>query len=161
MSVFIVCNLSMCISFKLFFCLRNQHVDVDLPTMERNLYRCKSLAMPSSPKTARELELLFQNTDTLRTYGFSQFEDGGTPLQFYRSTYVCDDFSYCIFASESVIRNIAANISVERRNYLMDATFKVCPMGEFTQFLIIHVEYMETVIMKFCLCRFRHYFTLN
>lgn len=37
---------------------------------------------------------------------------------------------------------------MDRRNYFMDATFKVCPYGEFKQLLIIYIEYMEQVTIN-------------
>ena len=43
------------------------------------------------------------------------------------------------------IQNIINNIRVNDRQYLMDATFKVCPNGEFKQLLIIYIEYIESV----------------
>lgn len=43
------------------------------------------------------------------------------------------------------MQNINLNIDPERRHYLLDASLKVCPLGEFNHFLIIHIEYMETV----------------
>lgn len=77
---------------------------------------------------------------------FIQFDSGNdNPYRFYRGVYRSDAFSYCVFASEAIIRMIDANIEVQRRNYLLDATFKVCPLGEFNQFLIIHIEYMQAV----------------
>lgn len=64
---------------------------------------------------------------------------------FFRFVHKCDTFSYCVFASQAIINKIEQNIDVQRRHYLMDATFKVVPLGEFNQFLIIHIEYMEMV----------------
>lgn len=85
----------------------------------------------------------------LTIFFFRQFNvEDETNLPFYRMVYNSTAFSYCIFASESVIRNINSNIAIERRNYLMDATFKVVPFGEFKQLLIIHIEYMETVTIN-------------
>lgn len=49
-------------------------------------------------------------------------------------------------ASGAIIRLIDTHIEVRRRNYLMYATFGVCPAGELNQFLIIHIEYMDTTI---------------
>lgn len=72
-------------------------------------------------------------------------DDDGNPAKFFRTAHKCDAFSYCIFASEAIIQNINLNIDPERRHYLLDASFKVCPLGEFNHFLIIHIEYMETV----------------
>lgn len=73
------------------------------------------------------------------------------PTKFYRSVYKCEAFSYCIFASPSIMHNIEREIAVQRRHYLMDATFKVVSLGEFNQLLIIHVAipYVDKVILIF------------
>lgn len=134
--------------------------------------------MPKSPKTAAEVELEFQNQNILNGWGYSQvnydsfilfeflfmlvyflhiqFDSGNDdPYRFYRGVYRSNatkrskTFSYCVFASEAIIRMIDANVEVQRRNYFLDATFKVCPLGKFNQFLIIYIEYMETVSLTF------------
>lgn len=65
---------------------------------------------------------------------------------FFKYAHESKDFSYCIFASDNIIDGIKERIPIERRRYLLDATFKICPYGKFNQFLIIYVEHLEEVI---------------
>lgn len=41
-----------------------------------------------------------------------------------------------------------ANIQEQNRHFLIDATFKVCPFGDFKQLLIIYIEHMQKVIFR-------------
>lgn len=41
--------------------------------------------------------------------------------------------------------DVEANVAVDARKYAMDATFKICPYGNFDQLLIIYIEYIESV----------------
>jgi hypothetical protein len=54
-------------------------------------------------------------------------------------------FSYCIFASTQNINHMNDKIPIAERNFLMDGTFKIVPMGEFSQLFIIAVEFANTV----------------
>lgn len=115
---------------------------LNFATMSRNLYRIRSQSMPPSPKTAVEVERHYRDKKTMNDFGTSLFtndEIPTLPTKFYRCVHKCDSFSYCIFASPSIIYHIEREIDVKRRNYLLDATFKVVPLGEFNQLLIIHI----------------------
>lgn len=71
--------------------------------------------------------------------------DGLEPKPFYETAFECKDFAYCIFASDNIIDGIQKHIPIEKRKYLMDATFKICPFGVFNQFLIVYIEHLEEV----------------
>lgn len=60
---------------------------------------------------------------------------------FYKGSHTEENFSYSYFASDHVIQNIKENIPEVDRQFLMDATFKVCPLGSFYQFLVIYIGY--------------------
>lgn len=64
--------------------------------------------------------------------------------EFYKTTYKCKGFSYVVFASQNIVDSIA-ELSVEKRKFLMDATFKVCPYGIHNQLLVVHVEHLNEV----------------
>lgn len=63
-------------------------------------------------------------------------------LPFFKHAFANDKFSYCVFASETIIGFIKTIPDGDRR-YLMDATFKVVPFSVFTQLLVIHIEYLD------------------
>lgn len=113
--------------------------------MCRNLQRRRQQALPQSPQTAVEVECRFREEEIMKAYGNTVHE---SPNVFFKTVFTSKSFSYCIFASDAIIRNINEYIAIDRRNYFMDATFKVCPYGEFTQLLIIYVEYMEQVTIN-------------
>lgn len=116
--------------------------------MQRSLYRYKSSSLPPMPRTAAEVKLAFQRDDVMNLYGRTLANDSGPQTDFFRTVFVGDQFSYAVFASQKIIAEIE-KIPVTRRKYAMDATFKVCPYGEFKQLLIIHIEYIESVILLF------------
>lgn len=132
--------------FLSFFVISRSDLRVDdLSGMARNLYRYKSADLPPSPQTAAELQIAFENAATFERFGRSWVSPGETASDFFRGVHVGTEFSYVVFASQKIIELIEKNIVVDRRKYMMDATFKICPYGEFTQFLVIHIEYIESV----------------
>lgn len=95
--------------------------------------------MPSPPKTIADIDAAFANENVNRLYGQTLHKSNVDKNQFYRTTYVCDEFAYSVFASQRIIDMIASNYSIEERKYMMDATFKVTPQL-FYQLLTIHFE---------------------
>lgn len=75
------------------------------------------------------------------------------PTTFYKALINTNEYKFCIFSSDKIVQLILENISEQSRNYLMDATFKVCPHSDFNQLLIIYVEYCGEVNSIF----FLHY----
>lgn len=59
---------------------------------------------------------------------------------FYKYAYECEEYAFCVFASDDVIRAIEENVDVSERKLYCDATFKICPMGVFKQVLIVFGE---------------------
>lgn len=49
--------------------------------------------------------------------------------EFFKYAYSSKDFQYAVFASDNIIDGIKKHIPKDRRRYLIDATFKVCPYG--------------------------------
>lgn len=91
--------------------------------------------------SGEEIIAAFENEGTMTSFGYSK-HDNSTPL--YKGT-IMDGVKYiCTFlASETIIDMIKENIEPERRKYMMDATFKIVPVGVFKQLLIIYVEYLH------------------
>lgn len=114
--------------------------------MERNLRQIRNAGFPASPKTADEIIQAFAMENVMESFGFTKCDEN---LPFYKTTIKTDSFSFCVFSSNGVIEKIKSNIAPERREILMDATFKICPFGEFKQLLIIYIGYMDEVLLKF------------
>lgn len=100
--------------------------------------------MPPSPKSAVAIQEAFHSGAVMSEYGITANNE--EPTQFFRKVFISETFSYCVFASQPIIDRITEHIPAGRRNFYLDATFKVVPFGEFNQLLIIHVEYFDKVI---------------
>lgn len=66
--------------------------------------------------------------------------------EFYKGAFTCADFSYAYFASDHIMQNILLIIPEEQRMFYMDATFKICPLGQFYQLLVIYIGYCRQII---------------
>lgn len=128
---------------RLILTFRNQASSLNFDTHKRQLQRIRSDLLPPSPKTLDEVKAIFENESNMRNFGFTLHED---PNIFYKVTFISKDFAYCIFGSDIIMNLIETHISPSRRHYLMDATFKICPVGDFNQLLIVYVEYMDKVL---------------
>lgn len=107
--------------------------------MQRNLRRIRNVAMPKAPTTPQQIIEDFAKANIMQEFGMTQ---NGT--DFYRTTQIEQQFSYCIFASKNIIDEIE-KIPEGRRNFYMDGTFKVVPFGDFNQLLIIYTEFFQKV----------------
>lgn len=126
--------------------------------MRRNLYRLREAAMPPSPKSAAEIVLAYENEEIRRIYGMSLTGAGVESEVFYRKVYTSNQFAYCIFASEQIVRCAK---QLEERHIHMDGTFRVVPYGEFNQLLIIHITFFEKVYLFIAfLSHFLSFFSL-
>lgn len=110
--------------------------------MERNLRRYKSSTFPSSPLNGTEVMEVYQIENVNKAFGLSRHD---IPTQFYKGTQVTPAFENTFFASDKTIELIKENIPVGKRNYFLDATFKIVPVGTFRQFLIVYIEYVDKV----------------
>lgn len=110
--------------------------------MERQLRRIKNTVFPVSPKTIKEIVQLFGQDHIMQQFGVTKHDQ---PLPFFHGAFEEADFGFCVFVSRTTIDLITKSIEPSRRHYLMDATFKIVPVGPFKQFLIIYVEYIEHV----------------
>lgn len=117
--------------------------------IKRNLIKIASDEIPKTPTTSSEIIAAYAKEKIKECYGMTK-QDGKDPDKlksklFFKYAYESKAFSYCIFASDNIISAIEKHIPVERRKYLMDATFKVCPYGIFNQLLIVYIEYLGEV----------------
>lgn len=114
---------------------------------ERALQIIRNRSMPENPKSANEIAKMFERADVMNLLGNAK--DGTV---FYNGAMECEDFSFCVFSSESSIRLFTSRVKPFDRIMMMDGTFGVVPIGPFNQLLIIHAIYMEKV------CKINHDF---
>lgn len=120
---------------------------VEFGRVSRTLRRYKNEAFSASPKSGEELIAVFQKKSIMAAFGYSKHEN---PKQLYKDTIMDGDKYVCTFlVSEAIVELIKTNIDLNRRKYMMDATFKIVPVGIFKQLLIIiYVEYLDCVSIR-------------
>lgn len=85
----------------------------------------------------------------MEKFGFALRQNRTVPSRFYKTVVIEDNYKFCVFASDEIVELIKENISEQNRHFMMDATFKVCPYGDFNQLLIIYIAYCEEVSFLF------------
>lgn len=127
----------------LHFLRRNQSSQLNFNKHRRNLLQIRNTNIPKPPNNVHEVIEAYKNDVVVEHYSRTLHENSDD--QFYKGSYECDDFSYSYFASDHVMNNIRDNIPEEKREFLMDATFKICPLGKFYQLLIIYIAFCDQV----------------
>lgn len=114
--------------------------------MERNLRRLKNNKYPMNPTTPEDIIEAYQNPTVFQEFGL----DLRAKNRFYIDTVVTkkNDSSFTLFASFPIVEMIKEHISPKDRNYLLDGTFSVTPVGYY-QLLIIYIEYMNDIFPVF------------
>lgn len=112
--------------------------------LSRSLRRLKESVFPQSPRTVQELVSEFNKQHIDRAFGTTR--NGG---QFFHGVVSDEGYSCAIFASTEIMELIENHIPPTNRVYLADATFKVVPVGFFTQLFVIYVAY-EGDIFPLC-----------
>lgn len=114
--------------------------------MESTLHKVRRAALPKTPSTVSDINRLFEIPHVRQNYGMSKrASNGEEPKQFFNYAYECDEFAYCIFSSKEVISAVLEHTETNERKLFADGTFKICPMGQFTQVLIIFAELLGNV----------------
>lgn len=126
----------------LFILIRNTDVKLDFFKHERALQNLRKTAIPANPSTCSEIGDAFMKENIMNGLGKSQHSEKNI---FFDGVVETNRYSFCIFSSKYICRLIDEHIPNDRRHYLMDATFKVCPVGPFNQLLIIYISYIEKV----------------
>lgn len=129
-----------CATFK----YSNPDVPITFSKIERSLRLIRSEVFPRPPKTIQEVIAAFNMKTIMDSFGSSYYDK---PTPFFKTAFHCEEFAYCIFSSDNIVNMIQRHIAPIRRHFLIDATFKVCPFGEFYQLLIIYVSYVDNVIV--------------
>lgn len=142
--------------YVIFFLGRHQSSKLSINKISRNLKKISNGTLPKSPITCEEIIEVYRKESVMANYGMSlQNEtdaDALPSLEFYKTAYKCKGFSYVVFASQNMVNSIK-QIRTNKRKFLMDATFKVCPYGSYSQLLVIHIEHLSEVSI-FCVVIF-------
>lgn len=109
--------------------------------MYRNLDRYAKHKYPSRPKTTEDVIKAFENPENRVKYGKNL---RGNDDFYIDSVLIEPDSSFTVFASHQIIDMIKKYIPVGQRNYLMDGTFKVAPIGYY-QLLGIYIQWKNSV----------------
>lgn len=78
---------------------RHDNNDLQYHTVERTMRRTKQTNLPAPPKKVEDIAASFENPIVNQVYGMTENKTNTEKNQFYRTTFVCDDFSYSLFAS--------------------------------------------------------------
>lgn len=141
----------MCVFF------RHQSTSIKYENHVRTFQKLRNKKMPPSPNSIAEILAAYQNVDVMNLYGMTKhdeqrvfFKHAQQTESINETTQEKETHSFCLFASQSIADLIQENIDVNRRRYLMDATFKCVPYTKsaFKQLLIIHVEYLGKVCVS-------------
>lgn len=108
--------------------------------MNRQLNRIKTKPRPKIPTNSMQIFELFRRPDIIKEHGYTL--DGSARL--YVDTVITEKYSFCIFASFTIISIVRHNIDPEQRRYLVDGTFKTVPRM-FYQLLILSIEFKNDV----------------
>lgn len=109
---------------------------------QRNVQKIRDSAIPRNPTNCAGIRDAFQQDDIMATLGRSKHLDH--PI-FFDGVVEKRKHSFCVFSSKYAIALIEKHVEAGRRHFMLDATFKVCPVGPFTQLLIIHAAYIKLV----------------
>lgn len=123
------------------------------------MYKTRRLALPKSPSTVTEIEEAFKIDFIRRYYGMTRRHNVEHKSDFFKHAFECDDFAFCVFASDDIIKAIEENEPIETRKLYADGTFKITPIGIFSQVLIVFCELHETV--RFLSFLFESFFKFN
>ncbi|XP_062141719.1 uncharacterized protein LOC133849565 [Drosophila sulfurigaster albostrigata] len=119
-----------------------EEIEISYDTVKRTLQRKRQPFLPKSPITPEDVRDAFNDENIMNRFGMTK---GNFPKVFFKKLYASSSFAYCVFASDKVITLMQANIEEQNRHFLIDATFKVCPFGDFKQLLLIYVKHMQKI----------------
>lgn len=110
--------------------------------MERNLRRLKNKKVPRNPINAEDVAKIFADPKNREEFALNLRKTNN----FYIDTIRTNSGEwFSLFASHQLINLVKEHIPPEDRKYLIDGTFKVRPLGNFSQLLVIHIEFKNDV----------------
>lgn len=129
---------------KTLFTNRTPQAAVSYDNIKRSLFRRRNEFIPPNAKNVEDIVDAYNQEEILNEFGTSKVMG-----RFFKTAFQCDEFSYCLFASDTIVDRVSNRIPVDQRVFLMDATFKIVPFGQFNQILIIYAAYMERHVVPF------------
>lgn len=131
----------MCISFRISFSLlvkrrKLGESQLTYEKLQRNLRRLRNNKYPKTPRCPQDIIEAFEKQEIMNDYGFNLRK---TKLFYLDTVNVKAKAYFTIFVSYEAV-DLIKKYMPENRNYLLDGTFKVAPIGGFYQLLIIHIQ---------------------
>lgn len=158
------------LTFILFFSFssyayRNQGAKLDLEKIERGLQLIKKGTLPTTPETIEEINEAFAKDAVFDAYGstLQTVDINGNDLQkkhiFFDGAVEnkTKQFAFCVFSSKTTVQLIEKHIPPAKRHVLMDATFRVVPVGKFNQLFILYIRKNKKVCMEIVINQFQLY----
>lgn len=124
-------------------------MNVSFKSIESVCNRARRDALPKSAKTVQEVIDAFNKEYVYATYGMTHRSNDEEKTPFFKGAYECAEYSFCVFASDDIVKAIEQNVDVSQRKLYCDGTFKICPMGEFKQVVIVFCDIMGYVSVYF------------
>lgn len=115
---------------------------MSLKKYERTLQLIRDKSIPKNPTNCQEITDAFRDEEIMKTIGRSKTLGNSV---FFDGVVERETYSFCVFSSKSAVSLIQQHIEPQRRNFMVDGTFAVCPVGPFTQLLIIFAAYIKCV----------------
>lgn len=118
---------------------RFQNTQIELKTKQRNCQKIKRGTIPKNPGNIDEIIAAFEDPKIMQAFGMSAHE-GDKKCKFFDGAIQKKHHCFCVFSSKTIINLVHKHIPVDERHILMDATFKIVPVGEFSQLLILYIR---------------------
>lgn len=119
-------------------CSRYEDTTIELQEKVRNGQRIKRGTIPENPENVAEIEDAFKSPKIMNTFGMSAHRSN--KKIFFDGAVKKADHSFCVFSSKTIVELVKTHIPVDERHILMDATFKIVPLSEFKQLLILYIR---------------------
>lgn len=116
----------------------------------RTLQKTKSSRIPKAPKTAHEISEMFKIASVREKFGKTMRNDEKDRTDFFKAAFDEDGYSFCVFASDDIIKAIA-KIPEQDRKLFADGTFAV--RNSLLQFYYIRAITFTSICLYFI-----HYF---
>lgn len=113
--------------------------------VSRTMYKARNKSLPKAPKTVEDIQEAFKLDFVMEKYGTTQRTKEHEKRPFFKHAYECEEYAFCVFASDDVINAITENVPENKRRIYADGTFKITPYGIFKQILIVFGELNESV----------------
>lgn len=106
---------------------------------ERTLQMIRVRSIPKNPATCAEITKAFSNDDVMANIGRSKHVDKSA---FFDDAFERNGCKFCVFSSKHAI-DLYNKFEPDRQHLMLDATFKVCPIGPFRQLWIFYAAYID------------------